>query len=261
MAGLLRRPRAAERLAHRIEAVATTLAAPTRREGEIGVFAHAPVDLGLQQIGRRRAQIELPAELDDVVEPLLLGGGADQDLVAGEPREPRVHLARDAVLDRDHVRQLGDARAQLRAHQVAAVRMAPQRDADVDLLADRAVVLVQRLVLLVQEMQHRRVHDDVVGADRLRVPGEIEDHVEVLVGARQDGAPAAQLLDRDVERALALGHRHREELALLAADEHAVDAEIVDPVAQVPAQAGLVDRRSGVNGVSAAAQMPLNARA
>ena len=56
---------------------------------------------------------------------------------------------------------------------------------------------------------------------------------------------AADLVDRDLERALALGDRHREELALLAADEHAVDAEIVDPVAQVAAQAGLVDGEVG----------------
>ena len=44
---------------------------------------------------------------------------------------------------------------------------------------------------------------------------------------------------------LALGERHREELALLAGDEHAVDAEIVDPVPQVAAEAGLVDRQVG----------------
>src|SRR5262245_10107710 len=56
---------------------------------------------------------------------------------------------------------------------------------------------------------------------------------------------AAQLLDRYVEAALALGDRHGEELALLAADENAVDAEIVDPVAQVPAQARLVERQVG----------------
>ena len=43
----------------------------------------------------------------------------------------------------------------------------------------------------------------------------------------------------------ALGHRHREELALLAADEYAVDAEIVDPVPQVLAQPGLVDGKVG----------------
>ena len=72
-------------------------------------------------------------------------------------------------------------------------------------------------------------------------------------------APArpADLVDRDLERALALRDRHREELALLAGDEHAVDAEIVDPVPQVAAEALLVDRQVlGMNGISAAAQMP-----
>src|SRR5262249_44115898 len=68
---------------------------------------------------------------------------------------------------------------------------------------------------------------------------------EILIRARQDRAMAAQLLDRYVKAALALGDRHGEELALLAADENAVDAEIVDPVAQVPAQARLVDRQVG----------------
>src|SRR5262250_2703180 len=123
--------------------------------------------------------------------------------------------------------------------------MAPQRDADLHLLADGLVILVERVVLLVGEMQHGRMHHDVVGADRLRVPGEIDDGVEILIRARQDRAMAAQLFDRYVEAALALGDRHGEELALLAADENAVDAEIVDPVAQGPAQARLVDRQVG----------------
>ena len=70
-------------------------------------------------------------------------------------------------------------------------------------------------------------------------------------------AAAARLLDGDLEGALALGDRHREELALLAGDEQAVDGQIVDPVADVAAQPGLVDGESpGVNGVAAAAQMP-----
>ncbi len=50
-----------------------------------------------------------------------------------------------------------------------------------------------------------------------------------------------RLLDRDLECALALVERHREELALLAGDEQAVDREIVDPMADVAPQAGLVD--------------------
>ena len=55
--------------------------------------------------------------------------------------------------------------------------MAPQRDADVDLLADGAVVGDQRLVLRAEEVQHRRVHDDEVGADRLRMLGKLDDGV------------------------------------------------------------------------------------
>ncbi len=168
----------------------------------------------------------------------------DDQLVAGEPRQPRIHLARHAVFDGDDVRQFGDPRAQLRAHQIAGVRMAPHRDADVDLLADRLVILVERLVLLVQEVQHRRVHHDIGRADRLGVLGKLDHRIHVLVGAGGDDAgAAADLVDHDLERALALGNRHREELALLAGDEHAVDAEIVDPMPQVPAQALLVDRK------------------
>ena len=113
----------AERLAHRIEAVADRAwRARPRRQRKVGVVAHAPVGLGLVQVGRRRAEIELPAELDDVVEPFLFRRRAHDHLVAREPRQPRIHLARHAVLDRDHVGQLGDARAQLRAHQIAASR-------------------------------------------------------------------------------------------------------------------------------------------
>ena len=51
------------------------------------------------------------------------------------------------------------------------------------------------------------------------------------------------LFDRDLKRALSFGDRHREELALLAGDEQAVDAQIVDPVAQIAAEPGLVDRQ------------------
>ncbi len=149
-------------------------------------------------------------------------------------RQLRVHLPRHAVLDRDDVRQLRDPRAQLRAHQIAAVRMAPQRDADVHLLAERPVVFEQRIVPVVHEVQHRRVHHDEVGADRHGVPPELDHHVHVLVRARHDGAgPPAQRLHRDLEQPLALRHRHRKELALLAGDEHAVDAELAGPVPQV----------------------------
>ena len=123
--------------------------------------------------------------------------------------------------------------------------MAPERDADADLLADVAVVFVERLVLLVQEVQHRRVHHDVVRADRLGMAGEVEHDVEVLVGARHDGPAAADLLDRGVEQPFPFGDRHGVELALFAADKHAVDAEVGDPVAEIAAETGLVDREIG----------------
>ena len=54
-----------------------------------------------------------------------------------------------------------------------------------------------------------------------------------------------RFINRDLEGALALGQRHREELALLAADEQAVDAELAGPVPDIAAEAGLVDRKIG----------------
>src|SRR5262249_60505466 len=60
-----RRPRAPNRLAHRIETVAYGLGARDfAAEGEVGVFAHAAIRLGLQQVGRGGAEIEPPAELE-----------------------------------------------------------------------------------------------------------------------------------------------------------------------------------------------------
>ena len=46
-------------------------------ECELRVLVHAPIPGRLQKIGRRGAEIDLPAELDNVVEPFLLVGGAD----------------------------------------------------------------------------------------------------------------------------------------------------------------------------------------
>ncbi len=48
-------------------------------------------------------------------------------------------------------------------------------------------------------------------------------------------------IGRDLEGALALRHRHREELALLAGNEYAVNTEILVPVRQVAGEALLVD--------------------
>ena len=136
-----------------------------------------------------------------------------------------VHLARHAVLDRDDVRQFGDARAQLRAHQVAGVRMAPQRDADVDLLADVAVVLVAasrpaRAGSAAPARARRCSRAPIAWAWRA---SSMHD-VHVLVRAGHDGPAVPPISSTAISnRALALGERHREELALLAGDEHAVD--------------------------------------
>ena len=105
-------------------------------------------------------------------------------------------------------------------------------------------------------MQHRRMHDDVVGADPCACLARSittsmfwsEQDMMVPLGRRA--------LDRDLEDALALRERHREELALLAADEQPVDPEIADPMAQVRRKPASSIARSGVNGISAAAQMP-----
>ena len=106
-----------------------------------------------------------------------------QQPIPGQPRERRVHLPGDAVLDGDDVRQLSDSRAELRAHQVSAVGVAPHRDPDLHRLADRAVVVVEEIVAIGHEVQHRRVHDHVVGTDRLGVAGKRDDRVQVLVRA------------------------------------------------------------------------------
>ena len=137
--------------------------------------------------------------------------------------------------------------------------MAPHRDPDIHLLADIFVIFVQRLILRLEEMQNRRMHHDVIGADRLGMFGKIDHHVHVLVGAGHDGLEAVLLrgLDRDLEGALALRHRHREELALLAGDEHAVDAEIVLPMIEIAGESpSRRSCKSCVNGVSAAAHTP-----
>ncbi len=86
------------------------------------------------------------------------------------------------------------------------------------------------------------MHDDVVRPTRFGVAGEVEHNVEVLVRARHDRlgiAPAG--LDRKLEGPLAFVDRHREELALLPADEEALDAEVLGPVADILGEAVLVD--------------------
>jgi hypothetical protein len=241
-----------QRAAHRIEAVAN--GARLRRlagEGEVGVVAHPPVGGGLDQVGRRGAEVDLPAELDDVVEPFLLGGGRDDQPVAGEAGERDIHRAGHGIFDRDDVGDVGEAGAERGAHQVAGVGMAPEGEAEAGAGGDMGVVGLEDAVLAVHEMQDRRVDHGEFGASRLGVVEQFERGVEVLVGAGHDDAGAAVaraagLLDRDLAEPLALGHGQGEELALLAGHEEAVDREVVDPVAQVGPEARLVDPAVGV---------------
>ena len=113
--------------------------------------------------------------------------------------------------------------------------VAPQRDADIHRFADRPIVFVENLVAICHEVQNRRMHDDIVGAHRLRMAGQGDHRLHVLVGAGHDRARGgiSGRVDRDLEHALALFHRHREKLALLAGDEEAVDCEVFDPMADV----------------------------
>ncbi|MCX6502836.1 MAG: hypothetical protein NT132_10635, partial [Microbacterium sp.] len=88
------------------------------------------------------------------------------------------------------------------------------------------------------------MHDNEVGADCLGIARQFDDGVHVLVRAGQDRAcTGADLIDGDVEGPLALIQRHREELALLAVDEEPADFETVNPVADVAAEAALIERQ------------------
>ena len=241
--GLLCRPGAHQRLPDRVERRAdrTSFVVATS-ERRLGVVVHAAIGCGLDQERRRRTEVQLPVEFDDVVEPLGLRRRADVDAIRRKRREFGVHLPGNRVLDCDDVLEIGETIAELWRHQIAAVGMAPQGDADVDRFRDRPVVAHQRLVLRLGEVKGRRVHDDVVRPTRFGVAGEVEHNVEVLVRARHDRlgiAPAG--LDRKLEGPLAFVDRHREELALLPADEEALDAEVLGPVADILGEAVLVD--------------------
>ncbi len=125
--------------------------------------------------------------------------------------------------------------------------MAPQRDPDVDLGRDGPVVVEDGLVVFPEEGQHRSMHHNVVGADPLGVLRQLDHHVDVLVRARHHGAGAPLAgRDRDLQATLAFLDRHREELALLAGDEQAVDAEFLRPMRDVATEADLVDRQIGL---------------
>ncbi len=113
-----------------------------------------------------------------------------------------------------------------------------------------AVVLVNGLVGVRAKVQHRAVHDHVVGTDVLRVLGQIQHDIEVGVRARGDDAAAADAapvtrrlrgFDRHFHQALALGNRHGKELGLLARDEQATQLKVLDPVVQIFAVGFFVD--------------------
>ena len=61
--------------------------------------------------------------------------------------------------------------------------MAPQRDPDIQFLAQRPVVFEQQIVPVVHEVQHGRMDDDELRPDALRVPTKLQHHVHILVGA------------------------------------------------------------------------------
>ncbi len=120
--------------------------------------------------------------------------------------------------------------------------MAPHRYADVHALGYGLVVLVERRVSLRKEVQNGGMNDNVRCPGRLRMPRQLDHGVHVLVrtGSNQAGL-FANLVHGDFDETLALGERHREKLALFAADENPVDAEFVDPVAQVSPKGWLVN--------------------
>ena len=136
---------------------------------------------GLQQERRGRAQVQPPAQLDHVVQPLFFRSRADDDLVAGHFSQALVERTVHAVFDGHDIGQLSDAGAQLGAHDIAAIGVVPQGNADVQLLAEVAVVLVNGLVGVRAEMQNRAVHHDVVGANILRVARQRQHDVQVGV--------------------------------------------------------------------------------
>src|SRR3954465_9028849 len=90
------------------------------------------------------------------------------------------------------------------------------------------------------EVEERRMYNDVVGADCLGMPCEIEHRFEALIGARHHDA-ARFFGDGRLGGALSLFVRHGVELALLAVDEDPGDAEVAVPVAEVPAPTRLVE--------------------
>lgn len=125
-----------KRLTRRVQAVThSTCLGVLAVEGQLGVFIDALIYRRLQQERRGGAQVETPAQFNDVVQPFFFRCSAHQNLVACDLGQALVHSAVHAVLDGHNIGQLGNACTQLRAHEVAAVWVVPQGDADIGFLA------------------------------------------------------------------------------------------------------------------------------
>ena len=115
-----------------------------------------------------------------------------------------------------------------------------------------------RLVLRLEEMQHRRMDDDALGADRLRVFRQFDDDVHVLVRAGHDRPRPRPLafLQRDAEERLrSSSDIEKNSPCLPAMKTPSIPRSVIQwrRLARKPASS--MDM-SGANGVSAAAQMP-----
>ena len=122
--------------------------------------------------------------------------------------------------------------------------MAPHSNANIKAIAKCLVVLIQNFTAVVHKAQHGCMDNDVIGPAVLCVKGEIKNRVEILIRYLDDNAGlASTLIDRNFEVALAFIKAHREKLALLTRDEQTLDIEVVDPVTNVCAQAGFVQRK------------------
>ena len=241
---LVGRARTGHGLAHGVQAVEhLARLIELSLERQLRVFVHPLVVHGLQVVGRRRTQIQLPVHFDNVVQPFGFRRRGHMDFVAHHGMQAPVHLARNGVFDRHDVGQFGDARAFIGLHEIAAVGMAPHGDADVRFLANRLVVLVQHFAAIMHEAQHRGVDHDVIRAAGLGVQRQFQNSIEVLVRHRHDRSGfVAAFIHRNFEVPFALLQRHGEKLSLLARNEQALNVQIVDPVTNIRAQPRLIQQ-------------------
>ena len=105
--GLVAGPRRFECLTDRLQALADPAASSAfrQRPGLVGACG----GLGLQIGGEE--QIELPAQLQNIVQPLLFRGGAD-DRLSPAPGQARCIPREFRILDGDDIGQFGDPRAE-----------------------------------------------------------------------------------------------------------------------------------------------------